>query len=77
MLENLENHAFLIPRYQQTNGHPLLMNTEILQKVKKADENSNLRDILSAHEGKIMPCNIPNILVNLNTPEEYERFLNL
>ncbi|MBN2727904.1 MAG: NTP transferase domain-containing protein [Bacteroidales bacterium] len=77
MLENLEDHAFLIPNYKLTNGHPLLMRDQVMEAIKNANENANLRDILSAFEGKIMPCEFPEVLVNLNTPEEYERFLNL
>ena len=77
MLNKLENSAFLIPAYKLTNGHPLLMNSNILSNIKEANENSNLRDILSVYEGKIMPCEFPEVLVNLNTPEEYDRFLNL
>jgi CTP:molybdopterin cytidylyltransferase MocA len=41
----------------------------------EAAENLNLRDILSAYDGKIIPCDFPEVLVNLNTPEEYEEFL--
>lgn len=75
MLKNLEDNAFLIPNYKLTNGHPLLMGDKVLAAIKNANENANLRDILSAYNGKIMPCEFPEILVNLNTMEEYEEFL--
>lgn len=57
------------------HGHPILVGREMIEAFLKADPTSNARDVEHTYQARIdyLPVNDPNILANVNTPEEFER----
>jgi len=71
-----ENPAsIIIPSYNRRRGHPTLFPREIIQEIFAS---SSLRDIIAAHAGRIVYENTEDegILLDMDTPEEYERILD-
>lgn len=63
----------VIPEYQGKHGHPMLSANEMLQAFLDAPATSNAREVEHAHEAEIEYLSIadPNIVANVDTPEEY------
>lgn len=67
----------LIPAYNGNNGHPVLLAPGIVERLLSQTSNDvNLRDELFKNNIQIVPVSNPDILLNLNTPEEYNTFMN-
>ncbi len=78
LIENKFYDGFLIPSYNKKGGHPILISPKIVKHIaKKSPENSNLKIVLQDFERKYIDCQNKNILLNINTPQEYNNlFLN-
>jgi len=64
------------PSYKGRHGHPLLLNETVRQAILAADENdpdTNLRNIIDGFPKRIVKINDPGILIDLDTPEDYNR----
>jgi len=70
LLENLGNSDSVVPQFNGTKGHPVLLGRRIAGEIKQMpDHNRNLRDILiNSHTIQV---NDPRILVNINTMKDY------
>ena len=66
-----------IPTYKGQKGHPLFLNKEMVNLLKKEDVNSNLRTFIDKHLDKVnyVEVNDPFIEFDIDTIKDYERFL--
>jgi len=63
----------VIPEYQNKHGHPILAAREMIEAFLKASPLSSARDVVHAHNDKIVyvPVDDPFISTNIDTPEQY------
>jgi len=63
----------VIPEYQGTHGHPILLGREMMEAFLKAPETSNAREVEHAHQSEIeyVPVDDPLVAANVDTPEQY------
>ena len=64
------------PAYKGKNGHPILLGEKVREAILAADENdpdTNLRNIIDGFPKRIVKINDPGILIDLDTPEDYNR----
>jgi len=60
------------------HGHPIVVAGALLEELRQADdETQGLRGIVDAHRGQLQDLQVddPTVLVEFNTPEEYEAAL--
>lgn len=63
------------PRFDAQNGHPALLSPKVLQSLRSAAPDGNLKLLLQAFRRYCMPWSDGAILCNLNTPADYENYL--
>lgn len=62
------------PAYMGRRGHPVLIRGRVVSDIiSESNYDWNLRDYLDRYQHVSVPISDPNILVNINTPEEYAR----
>jgi molybdenum cofactor cytidylyltransferase len=67
---------YALPEFDGRGGHPLLIKDIIAKQILQYHEQfPDLREVLGIYKGNRIPYSNPNILQNINTPEDYERFL--
>ncbi|MGO9862459.1 MAG: NTP transferase domain-containing protein [Terriglobales bacterium] len=63
----------VIPEYQGTHGHPILVGRELMEAFLRAPESSNAQEVERAHQNEIeyVPVDDPLVTISVNTPEDY------
>jgi len=63
----------VIPEYQGSHGHPILLGREMMEAFLRAPETSDAREVEHAHQTEIqyVPVDDPLVAVNVDTPEQY------
>ena len=70
--------TFFTPTYHGEGGHPILLSQEIVKAlIETPDYKQNLKIFLQSWSQINVPVNDPNILANINSPEEYERYFGM
>jgi molybdenum cofactor cytidylyltransferase len=67
-----------VPTYDGRRGHPVVLPGALLPELRSATESQRgLRGVLEAHEAEIIEVAIddPAVVLDINTPEDYERAL--
>jgi molybdenum cofactor cytidylyltransferase len=65
----------IVPEHGGRHGHPILIGREMIEAFLRAPADSTARDVehsLQAHI-QYLPVDDPNVVANLDTPEDYER----
>lgn len=66
--------GYASPQFMGKNGHPVLISKKIIRHLNSLPEgNFNLKNILSEFSRHIVQVNNNDILININTAEEYKR----
>ena len=67
-----------IPTYKGESGHPLFLNKDMVNLLKKEDVNSNLREFVNKHKDQInyVEVNDPFIKFDVDTLEDYSNLIN-
>ena len=67
-----------IPTYKGESGHPLFLNKDMVNLLKKEDINSNLREFVNKHKDQInyVEVNDPFIKFDVDTLEDYSNLIN-
>jgi len=74
---NYSPEAVLIPSFNGDNGHPVLLGPASIERLlAQSCDDAILRDELYKNKVQIVPVSNPDILLNLNTPEDYRNYLN-
>jgi len=64
----------VIPYFEKNPGHPVLIGENIIENLKHcSDDDANLRTELGKYNIKTIDTSSPEILLNINTPEDYMR----
>lgn len=74
LCENKNTYGYTIVLYKGKRGHPLLISNKITKRINAMeDEECNLKDILMEFPKQIAEVNNKEILLNINTPEDYKK----
>lgn len=68
----------VVPRYQERNGHPIIVGRELIAKFLSAPAIGNARDILRNRQDKIefVEVNDPLVISNVDTPSQYDHLVS-
>ena len=78
LIENKNKDGYSVPAYNHKNGHPILISSKIITGVKKEDDDTlNWKDFLSRYDRCVVETGETSVLKNLNTPSEYEDYLQV
>jgi molybdenum cofactor cytidylyltransferase len=69
------NPLFVVPAFEGTRGHPLLVNLSLKGEIMNLDAERGLRQVVLDHAEDIVMIETgePGVLVDFDLPEEYER----
>jgi len=64
----------VIPSYAMRRGHPWLIDQSLVKEILNLEEPGTLRDFLGNHQSDIFYTEVddPNILADMDTPEDYQ-----
>ena len=67
--------GIVIPIYQGKRGHPVLIETRYKNEIENLDPEKGLRQLMEIRKNDILEvdCPFPEILRDIDTPEEYEK----
>jgi len=70
--------GIVIPVYQKKRGHPLLINCKYREEIEKLEAHEGLRGLAEKFPEDVLEVevNLPGILVDIDTPEEYLESIN-
>lgn len=66
-----------IPLYQGRKGHPVLFRGPMAARIAQAPPDAGLRDIIAAHGFTAVPTDCPGVLLDVDTPGDYQRVSSL
>jgi molybdenum cofactor cytidylyltransferase len=70
-----ESHSYVVPVYEGRGGHPILLGTEIIKYILSLNEaDLDLRELLNKFKRTEVETNNKNILININSMEEYRKY---
>ena len=70
-----EPDTYIVPVYQGKGGHPILLGKEIINNISLIDDSiSDLRILLKNFKRIEVETNDKNILVNINTLSDYQKY---
>ena len=80
LMKNLNDNYDFIKPYIETKqgikgGHPIVITSKGLKKISVADIEDNLKNIMRKSKVKFVRTEYDEILLNINTPEELEKYL--
>jgi len=70
--------GIVIPTVKGRRGHPVLIETRYIPEIEKLDPEKGLRTLSGKYRNDVyeMKCLVPEILRDIDTPEEYEIEIN-
>ena len=75
-LESVESGVWaVVPEFEGRHGHPFIAGREMIERFLRAPQDATARDVEHAAQQHIsyFPVNDPNVIMNVDTPEEFER----
>jgi len=71
----LGKNPIIVPSFQMRRGHPWLVDQSLWQEILSMANPLTMRDFISKHVQEIeyVVSNHPGILVDIDTPEDYQR----
>lgn len=73
---SLSGYDFALPEFERRGGHPLLIGSKLIERILNYVEiYPDFREVLAEFSGKRVPYKQPEILLNINTPEDYQKFI--
>lgn len=63
----------VIPSFNYKGGHPIKLSSQVKQKILESNPESNLRVVLNNHEKKYVNVEDPGVLLDMDTPEDYQK----
>jgi molybdenum cofactor cytidylyltransferase len=70
--------GIVIPVFEKKRGHPLLIDSKYRDEIEKLEEREGLRSLACKFPADVLEVEVdlPGILVDLDTREEYEKAVN-
>ena len=75
LLKSLPHKGYAVPVFQGRGGHPVLLGPGMADLLRIQSELTDFRQILRGFDRVEVPSPDDQILWNINTPEEYRKFL--
>src|SRR5579862_5142387 len=75
MIANLAPNRIVLPTFEGRRGHPVLFSSEVLQEILALPSSEGANIVVRKDPDRIfeVPVNTPGILVDVDTPEQFER----
>ncbi|MEW6507771.1 MAG: NTP transferase domain-containing protein [Bacteroidota bacterium] len=72
-----ENYNWIQPAYNSAKGHPILFSKSLYPLILNEGDNGSLRNVSTRNQIRklIWDCNYPQILDDVDKPEDFERLL--
>ncbi len=75
LLDEKDAADFMVPSYKGKGGHPILLTQKVIDKIVHEENiESNLKLFLLKFNKKFLEVTDPNVLANINTPEEFLQY---
>lgn len=66
-----------IPTYNQKAGHPIIIGRVVMNEIiKNYEKYEVLKEVINQFDKKYVEVNSSNILININTPQDYNKVMN-
>ena len=68
----------VVPEHEARHGHPIVIGREMIEAFLRAPRQATARDVEHAHQQKIVYVHVgdPNVVKNVDTPEEYKNLIH-
>lgn len=66
----------LLPCYRQISGHPVLLAQQALCRIAAAEAQQSMKALLLQGEHRLLAVDRPEILIDVDTPENYRRLIS-
>lgn len=77
MMGEMKDGHYVVPEYEGVTGHPVLLSSGIIREIRgMTTEDINLRNFLHPYPSLKVIAGNPDILANINTPEEYRKYFH-
>ena len=75
MIMNLAPNRIVLPTFHGRRGHPVLFSSEVLQEILALPSSEGANIVVRKDPDRIVevPVNAPGILVDVDTPEQFEK----
>ena len=75
MIANLAPNRIILPTFEGRRGHPVLFSSEVLEEILALPSTEGANIVVRKDPGRIVevPVNAPGILVDVDTPEQFEK----
>lgn len=78
LFKNFEPNGITLPSFNGKNGHPVLIGNPVIKElINHYSEYKTLKDVWKFFPKKRIEVNSKNVLININTPDEYKSLPNL
>jgi CTP:molybdopterin cytidylyltransferase MocA len=77
MIALADPDGFVVPEWNGHGGHPILLGRNVVQHIQGLKDFADFRDVLKAFRRIALPYRDERILWNINTPEDYLKFLRI
>ena len=65
-----------VPNFREKNGHPIWISKDLKNELLAEPITSNLKSFRNRHDFEMIAVEDPNILIDIDTPNEYKHILN-
>jgi molybdenum cofactor cytidylyltransferase len=76
MLSEISDDSYCVPIFQGRRGHPVLLGRNIVSYIRSISIFTDLREVLSNYKRIEIQCNTDKVLLNINTPDDYRKYLS-
>jgi molybdenum cofactor cytidylyltransferase len=68
----------VIPRYDGSNGHPIILDERLRDEILNMNEEDGLRQVVREHEGETRRIDVSSraVVDDCDLPEDYDRMLS-
>jgi molybdenum cofactor cytidylyltransferase len=75
MIANLAPNRIVLPTFEGRRGHPVLFSSEVLEEILALPYSEGANIVVRKNPDRIfeVPVNAPGILVDVDTPEQFEK----
>ena len=77
MLNGVEDDAYCVPVFNRKSGHPVLIGSEIVKQFRNGEGTADFKQVLSSYKRIDVAVGDERILLNVNTLEQYQRFIGM
>ena len=75
IFEQWSEEKYVSPVFKGKGGHPVLLNRENISRILNWPVNSAIfKEVLKTMECRVVEMPDDRVLININSPEEYQRF---